>query len=137
MTGVQTCALPISSLWLQDNVGEDEIIMFPSYIWYEYYAQRKNFVTDYDIKVAAFEPRNLTHLFLQEVPYGLIPTCEYDYEIAMRDTNISYFVWSAGQQVWTPTIEYMNKAMSEGILDRKSTRLNSSHIPLSRMPSSA
>ena len=25
----------------------------------------------------------------------------------------------------------------KGVLDRKSTRLNSSHIPLSRMPSSA
>ena len=29
------------------------------------------------------------------------------------------------------------KAVSAGGLDRKSTRLNSSHIPLSRMPSSA
>ena len=29
------------------------------------------------------------------------------------------------------------KLASRGILDRKSTRLNSSHIPLSRMPSSA
>ena len=28
-------------------------------------------------------------------------------------------------------------AMNKGIRDRKSTRLNSSHIPLSRMPSSA
>ena len=103
------------SLWLQDNVREDEIVMFPSYVWYQYYTQRDNFVTDYDIKYAAFEHRNLTHLFLEEVPYGLIPTCEYDYEIAMRDANIDYFVWTAGQQVWTPTIEYMNKAMAEGI----------------------
>ena len=104
-----------TSLWLQDNVREDELIMFPSYVWYEYYTQRDNFINDYDIKVAAFEHRNLTHLFLKEVPYGLIPTCEYDYEIAMRDTGIDYFVWTAGQQVWTPTTEYMNKAMSEGL----------------------
>jgi len=104
-----------TSLWLQDNVQTDETIMFPSYVWYQYYTQRDNFITDYDIKVAAFEHRNLTHLFLEDVPYGLIPTCEYDYEIAMRDTNIDYFVWTVGQQVWTPTIEYMNKAMTEGI----------------------
>ena len=103
------------SLWLKDNVREDEIVMFPSYIWYEYYTQRNNFVTDYNIKYVAFEHRNLTHLFLKKVPYGLIPTCEYDYEVAMRDLNIDYFVWSAGQQVWTPTIDYMNKAMAEGI----------------------
>ena len=31
----------------------------------------------------------------------------------------------------------LEKAMNEFDLDRKSTRLNSSHIPLSRMPSSA
>ena len=104
-----------TSLWLQDNVQEDELIMFPSYVWYEYYTQRDNFITDYDIKVAAFEPRNLTHLFLEDVPYGLIPTCEYDYEIAMRDSGIDYFVWTIGQQVWTPTTEYMDKAMKEGI----------------------
>lgn len=104
-----------TSLWLQDNVQDDELIMFPSYIWYEYYTQRDNFISDYDIKVAAFEHRNLTHLFLKEVPYGLIPTCEYDYEIAMRDTGIDYFVWTVGQQVWTPTPEYIDKAMSEGI----------------------
>ena len=29
------------------------------------------------------------------------------------------------------------EALEEGTVDRKSTRLNSSHIPLSRMPSSA
>lgn len=104
-----------TSLWLQDNVPENETIMFPSYVWYQYYTQRDNFITDYNIKVAAFEHRNLTHLFLEKVPYGLIPVCEYDYEIAMRDTNIDYFVWTVGQQVWTPTTEYMNKAMSLGI----------------------
>lgn len=103
------------SLWLQDNVHEDETVMFPSYIWYEYYTQKDNFITDYDIKFAAFEHRNLTHLFLEDVPYGLIPACEYDYEIAMRDTDIDYFVWTVGQQVWTPTSEYMMKALSEGI----------------------
>ena len=35
------------------------------------------------------------------------------------------------------TIETDNKNLSGIGLDRKSTRLNSSHIPLSRMPSSA
>ena len=31
----------------------------------------------------------------------------------------------------------LERATESGFLDRKSTRLNSSHIPLSRMPSSA
>ena len=33
--------------------------------------------------------------------------------------------------------EITKLALKSGLLDRKSTRLNSSHIPLSRMPSSA
>ena len=32
---------------------------------------------------------------------------------------------------------FYNKIISDSGIDRKSTRLNSSHIPLSRMPSSA
>ena len=33
--------------------------------------------------------------------------------------------------------EEVEEITESGIIDRKSTRLNSSHIPLSRMPSSA
>ena len=35
------------------------------------------------------------------------------------------------------TVEDIARTLTFGGLDRKSTRLNSSHIPLSRMPSSA
>ena len=42
----------------------------------------------------------------------------------------------AGQTSVTPTVVAVN-AYGVGAADRKSTRLNSSHIPLSRMPSSA
>src|ERR1051326_7546162 len=35
------------------------------------------------------------------------------------------------------TIEHVHACLIENFADRKSTRLNSSHIPLSRMPSSA
>ena len=35
----------------------------------------------------------------------------------------------------TPAADFQDKTYGKG--DRKSTRLNSSHIPLSRMPSSA
>ena len=38
------------------------------------------------------------------------------------------------KEIWTSLAE---KAGEKGLRDRKSTRLNSSHIPLSRMPSSA
>ena len=38
--------------------------------------------------------------------------------------------------IYNNETDYYN-SYKESILDRKSTRLNSSHIPLSRMPSSA
>ena len=44
-------------------------------------------------------------------------------------------------QVWPPVVVVESGSMMHGVNseigDRKSTRLNSSHIPLSRMPSSA
>ena len=112
------------SYWLKDNVPEYETVMFPSYIWYEYYTQMDNYVTDYDVKYSAFNHNNLTHLFLEDVPYGLIPSCEYDYEVALRDLDIEWLVITSGQQVWTPSQEYMNKAMSKGIFTAYRTFTN-------------
>ena len=43
--------------------------------------------------------------------------------------------FSVGPRPNTPRSHY--RIDEDGIEDRKSTRLNSSHIPLSRMPSSA
>ena len=40
-------------------------------------------------------------------------------------------------RVYTTTPKKPNSALRKVARDRKSTRLNSSHIPLSRMPSSA
>ena len=42
------------------------------------------------------------------------------------------YVWEWSTKEFKPVISEANT-----VLDRKSTRLNSSHIPLSRMPSSA
>ena len=50
-------------------------------------------------------------------------------------------VWGSGQQqvrnIWTNLAVYNLNLWMHTLVDRKSTRLNSSHIPLSRMPSSA
>ena len=46
------------------------------------------------------------------------------------------FAQQAGASSWEELPTYV-ESFVEASLDRKSTRLNSSHIPLSRMPSSA
>ena len=53
--------------------------------------------------------------------------------------DIAILVVAAEEGVKPQTIEAINSIKEAGIqtIDRKSTRLNSSHIPLSRMPSSA
>ena len=45
--------------------------------------------------------------------------------------------FEGGQGYQNLTGNFDGQGLSFGFLDRKSTRLNSSHIPLSRMPSSA
>src|ERR1051326_3097722 len=42
-----------------------------------------------------------------------------------------------GKFQWQPELEDVHMNIEAALTDRKSTRLNSSHIPLSRMPSSA
>ena len=49
--------------------------------------------------------------------------------------NVNYINWETLS--FTKTNLLVEKGKTGKILDRKSTRLNSSHIPLSRMPSSA
>ena len=65
--------------------------------------------------------------------------------------ELSEYAQKAGADMTLSVVPYYNKPSQEGIylhfktiaekadipIDRKSTRLNSSHIPLSRMPSSA
>ena len=53
--------------------------------------------------------------------------------LCLYPEDMSYFTSSPNYTASTPNV--INAP--DGTLDRKSTRLNSSHIPLSRMPSSA
>ena len=50
---------------------------------------------------------------------------------------LQYHSWKFSNPFWLDALIYLQELKTEGLIDRKSTRLNSSHIPLSRMPSSA
>ena len=59
----------------------------------------------------------------------------YDMKTAMRSVNLLFAEWAnRGLNLWT--IEQRQVTLDVGV-DRKSTRLNSSHSQQSRMPSSA
>ena len=50
--------------------------------------------------------------------------------------TVAALVWRAGAG-WGASVAALMGTLGLATADRKSTRLNSSHIPLSRMPSSA
>ena len=62
--------------------------------------------------------------------------CEFEFEItderALRDAKISAF-----DRLRLRSTVWIRKLLGPLTIDRKSTRLNSSHLDLSRMPSSA
>ncbi len=105
-----------ASYWLNSNVPPSETIMFASRIWYQYYTENKNFITDKNMKTAAFTYRDLVHIENTTVPFGMAAVCEYDYDTAIKNTDIDYFVWSIWQQVWSPSLPYIQKNINEGIL---------------------
>ena len=73
-------------------------------------------------------------------------SCGYDAKIVLKSIDINFKDKEligiigpngSGKTTLLRAISRVLKPEAGKILDRKSTRLNSSHIPLSRMPSSA
>ena len=65
-----------------------------------------------------------------------IPRCNLNGSTLTAPPGMSSYLWSTGQNTQSIIIGY-GSGIIRSVTDRKSTRLNSSHIPLSRMPSSA
>ena len=80
-------------------------------------------------KVAALENR-----YHQKIAYGPVPV---DFKLLSSDTDnsLSIFIASNTPKGFGPPL-HVHRTFDE-FLDRKSTRLNSSHPSISRMPSSA
>ena len=85
------------------------------------------------------------HLLMVAVATGTQITARYPagesfvFHLSPRDSlQVAFLVQELVKKGWTRIAVFADKTgYGEGGLDRKSTRLNSSHIPLSRMPSSA
>ena len=158
MTGVQTCALPISqnciSIGAQSITRGSRLILnqaFPRMLlpYSSALSAVRQFLPTLPIYIAIvvigkflFPNANLPgwHFNYLIIPIVLICLAATSFGLALffatlnvyfRDTTklLNYIlrIWLyACPVLWLPEV-----------LDRKSTRLNSSHIPLSRMPSSA
>ena len=93
-----------------------------------------------ELDYAAFDADNHYYealdAFTRHVPAAMQPRCVEWCEMNGRRYHVVGGVVS--HAVTNPTFDPIAKAGAmHDYLDRKSTRLNSSHIPLSRMPSSA
>ena len=67
----------------------------------------------------------------------VVPKMEVDYIFDLDDKTLAGMMLFAKKVAAKIKQEIACKRVAVVALDRKSTRLNSSHIPLSRMPSSA
>ena len=85
-----------------------------------------------DLKTFVTSPDYLGLPALSDYQYTLI---EKSSQIYKESTLKKLFGSAEGERIYKQTCNEVIAQLGKG--DRKSTRLNSSHIPLSRMPSSA
>ena len=170
MTGVQTCALPIS-----DPARERRIELFSigigclrslfenrfgdanALVHRETFQALGGFT---ELHGVGWEDWELfARAWLRGVRMGIVPEPLFNYrvsssgmlltgDLARNQERLLAMVAREQQGPWSDLLRYARKQSQDGEmqrrlaaiferLDRKSTRLNSSHIPLSRMPSSA
>ena len=160
MTGVQTCALPIFGIGGRFDESLQEHVKDFRGMWVSAWA----YVTNWFQIVAGLNyadqngrPPLLRHLWSlaveEQVYLGLlilVLLCARARPVALPVSLalVCAGSWIAANLVsnWSPRLEFGTDvrageiaigALLAVVVDRKSTRLNSSHIPLSRMPSSA
>jgi methylenetetrahydrofolate reductase (NADPH) len=75
--------------------------------------------------------------FPPKTPEGMAKLRETRRQLAQLKPKFFSVTFGAGGSTRDRTLETVLEIRSEGLADRKSTRLNSSHRYISRMPSSA
>ena len=154
MTGVQTCALPIYTIKSKLILANFSIPTFSPYgisenktdfgfhrmlneinnhISDNFSKSDSVYVYDFDKFVTKFGEKNVfdyKQFFFGDMKISL------DYIPYLASEIMSYVIGYLGISKKCIVLD-LDNTLWGGIVDRKSTRLNSSHIPLSRMPSSA
>ena len=160
MTGVQTCALPISYSYTGQTISiARNRNLSASYGSYTYAGQAADitYTHAYNNYVINAQAGSYTYTGQSaDLVKGRVLTASYGtYSIAGQSVEINYAgnliittdtakrlveIWQRLGLDATAPLSETNLSAAFGnitLTDRKSTRLNSSHIPLSRMPSSA
>ena len=140
MTGVQTCALPISSNDLKRSLVKKRQKKLKIYSFYPIDradCSCQKIILDWQKQIIKLSPKQ-RKLAIQQQKYLTCPSIKKrlkHYKITCKNCGaILGYCWASDKslQDW---VDFHYTNWTDG--DRKSTRLNSSHIPLSRMPSSA
>ena len=143
MTGVQTCALPISSDLT--NILAGCVTFFKDRIWIGN-INDSGTLYRYRIKWSSATDRtSFSAADYYDLPYSngnIMRLVPFSNLLACYFTDALYLGRPSNYANLPLVFErYDTKGIglvgTQAITDRKSTRLNSSHIPLSRMPSSA
>ena len=165
MTGVQTCALPISSLTgleaisdgvslfrTPEGVNARRTLVWMSAIlgvlvfgvsWFAHVTQSIPYTKGTPTVISQIAKATLGSGSFGSIGFLVIQAATMLILITGANTAFNgfpYLVNFVANDGFLPrqlTKRGHRLAFSNGIIDRKSTRLNSSHIPLSRMPSSA
>ena len=89
------------------------------------------------IRVEGYLPLSIESIGTSAEGNRLIAICHYGEQNGdlMRDPEMVFELFTHGEASAAEPLSFQNDYM--GLLDRKSTRLNSSHVVTSRMPSSA
>ena len=159
MTGVQTCALPISLLCVAALTAPDIDVSQPPFniqgdgvtdctaalqsvadaATFQQTTDANGFVTAQTAPVIYF-PSGI-YKISGPITFKAVVSIVGSKAIIAQTASSQSFVFPRGTQIDIEGMKFVGGTnaiyISNANIDRKSTRLNSSHIPLSRMPSSA
>ena len=138
MTGVQTCALPIYKLMAAFKEANEAVRVAQANLALVKAGAKQGDIEAQKASIARLQAEKTTEIKAQQANINRLQV-EKSTEATAQQANINRLQAEKAREIEAQraTIARLEAALENGRLDRKSTRLNSSHSSVSRMPSSA